>query len=245
MSKKAPPESFRFTNKILESLPASAVQHLYLRPVTLPVGREIEFPGNPIESLFFLESGVALMTTTFDDGSQVEVGLFGLESVLGLAGLMGTRRSLNRVYMLLNGHGYSAPIMAGRAEFLRCGDFQQLALRSVQTQICQLAQSAGCNAKHDVEQRLARWLLLCCDRSGNRTLALSQETLATMLGVRRMSASVSIGRFKELGLIDHHRGEIQILDPRGLEAKSCECYRAVKQHVDNSTEFDPGFRTER
>ena len=241
MPGKVPPESFRFTNRILGSLPADAVERLHLRAVTLPAGREIEFPGNPLENLFFLETGVALMTTTFDDGSQVEVGLFGFESVLGLSALMGTKRSLNRVYMLLGGHGYAASMAAVRPEFLRCGDFQKLALRSVQAQLSQVAQSAGCNAKHDVEQRLARWLLLCLDRSGSSKLAMSQESLATMLGIRRMSASVSVGRFKELGLLDHHRGEIQILDPRGLEAKACECYRVVKQHLDNSTEFDTGF----
>ena len=242
MPGKALPESIRFTNRILQSLPADAVARLHLRPVALPAGREIEFPGNPIENLFFLESGVAVITTTFQDGSQVEVGLFGYESVMGLCGFMGTKLSLNRAYMLLEGRGFAAPLAAARAEFLRCGDFHNLALRTVQAHLSQVAQSAGCNAKHDVEQRLARWLLLCLDRSGSRTLTMSQESLATMLGVRRMSASVSVGRFKELGLIDHHRGEVQILDPRGLEARACECYRAVKQHLDNATEFDTCFR---
>ena len=243
MPKTSPRESFRFANRILQNLSADEVLRLRLHRVDLPSGREIEFPGSPIENLFFLETGVALMTTTFENGSQVEVGLFGFESVLGLSALMGTRRSLNRVYMLLGGRGFAAPIAEARAEFLRCKDFQNLALRSVQAQLSQVAQSAGCNAKHDVEQRLARWLLLCVDRSGGRTLAMSQESLATMLGVRRMSAGLAAGRFKELGLIDHRRGEIQILDPRGLEAKACECYRAVKQHLDDSTEFDTGFST--
>ena len=243
MPKETTRESFHFANRILQSLAVDEVLRLQMRRVNLPAGQEIEFPGGPIENLFFLEAGVAMMTTTFDDGSQVEVGLFGVESILGVSALMGTRRSLNRVYMLLGGHGFAAPIKEARAEFLRCKDFQNLALRSVQAQLSQVAQTAGCNAKHDVEQRLARWLLLCADRSGNRTLAMSQESLATMLGIRRMSAGVAAGRFKELGLIDYHRGEIHILDPLGLEAKACECYRTVKQHLDNSTEFDTGFTT--
>ena len=234
-------ESYRFNNRILRSLSADTAQRLRLRSVRLPAGREIEFPGNPIENLFFLETGVALMTTTFNDGSQVEVGLFGFESVLGTSALMGTRRSLNRVYMLLKGHGFAATMAAARAEFLRCTNFQRLALRNVQSQLLQIAQSAGCNAKHDVEQRLARWLLLCVDRSGSPTLAMSQESLATMLGIRRMSAGLAAGHFKELGLIDHHRGEIQILDPAGLEAKACECYRAVKRHLEDPSEFDSGI----
>lgn len=236
------PESFRFTNRVLGSLSPEAVQRLHVRDVNLPAGREIEFPGNTIDHLFFLEAGVALMTTTFRDGSQVEVGLFGFESVLGVSALMGTKRSLNRVYMLLQGHGWIAPMAAARAEFCRCDDFQGLTLRSVGAQLAQVAQSAGCNAKHDVEQRLARWILLCVDRAGSNSLALSQESIATMLGVRRMSAAVALSRFKNMGLIDHHRGEIYILDPGGLQEKACECYKTVKQHLDSTVEFDAGFR---
>ena len=242
MPVKPLPRTFRFTNRILRSLPPESVERLRVQPVSLPIGREIEFPGNAIDNLFFLEAGVALMTTTFDDGSQVEVGLFGFESVLGISALMGTRRSLNRVYMLLDGHGFVAPMAAARAEFRRCDDFHGLALRSVGAQLAQVAQTAGCNAKHDVEQRLARWILLCVDCAGGRSLALSQESIATMLGVRRMSAGVALRRFKDLALIDHHRGEIHVLNPRGLQEKACECYKTVKQHLDNAVEFDAGFR---
>ena len=232
----------RFTNKVLRTLPADTVRRLSLKKVVLPVGREIEFPGNTIDNLFFLESGVAMMTTTFEDGSQVEVGLFGYESVLGVSGLIGTKRSLNRVYMLMEGSGFSVPVVAAKQEFLRCGEFQDLALRNVQAELSQVAQSAACNAKHDVQQRLARWLLLCMDRAQSRTLAISQESLATMIGIRRMSVVVAIAQFKEWGLIDHRRGEIQVLNPEGLEEKACECYRVVKQHLDNAAEFDQGFR---
>lgn len=241
MPGNTPPDAFRFRNKVLTTLPAEVVQRLHLRTIDLPANRVIESSGEVIDNLFFLETGAASMTTTFDDGSQVEVGLFGYEHVLGASALMGTRRSLNRVYMQIGGHGFAASMAAARAEFRLCGLFQQLVFRGVQAQLCQVAQSAGCNAKHDVEQRLARWLLLCADRVGSESLFISQEFLSTMLGVRRMSAVLSVGRFKDLGLIDHHRGHIQILDPIGLEAKACECYRIVKQHLDNATEFESGF----
>lgn len=230
-----------FTNKILHNLPAASLERLRLSKVLLPPNREIEFPGQTIDNLFFLETGVASMTTTFEDGSQVEVGLFGFESVLGVSALMGTKRSLNRVYMQIGGYGFSSPMAAARAEFLRGEIFNALILRSVQAQLSQVAQSAGCNAKHDVDQRLARWLLLCADRSRSNTIYISQEFLATMLGVRRMSAVVAIGRFKEAGLIEHRRGEVTILDTARLESKACECYRVVKQHLDNIAEFDDGF----
>ena len=229
-----------FINKMLRNLTAESLTRLRLSRVLLPANREIEFPGNSINNLFFLEAGVASMTTTFEDGSQVEVGLFGYEAILGLSALMGTRRSLNRVYMQIGGYGFSSPIAAARTEFARGESFNALALRSVQAQLAQVAQSAGCNAKHDVDQRLARWLLLCADRSRSDTMCISQEFLATMLGVRRMSAVIAVGRFKEAGLIDHRRGEVRILDSVKLEESACECYRTVKQHLDNVAEFDDG-----
>ena len=244
MPGKAPSATFRFTNKVLKTLPMEVLQRLHLRSVDLPAKRMIEFPGNAIENLYFLEAGAASMTTTFDDGSQVEVGLFGYESVLGVSALMGTKRSLNRVYMQIHGNGFAVPMAAARAEFQLCGPFQYLLLRSVQAQMSQLAQSAGCNAKHDIEQRLAKWLLVCADRCGRLNISVTQDFLATMLGVRRMGAVLGIGRFKEFGLIDHHRGSILILDPAGLEKRACDCYGTVKRHLDNATEFESGFTPE-
>ncbi len=221
MPETTSPPLFIFTNRLLRNLPAASVQRLSLAKVQLPASREIEFPGQPIEHIYFLETGVASMTNTFEDGSQVEVGLFGYESILGVSAFMGTRRSLNRVYMQIAGNGFSSPMAAARAEFARGDVFHALTLRSVQAQLAQVSQSAGCNAKHEVDQRLARWLLLCCDRSRSNTIHISQEFLATMLGVRRMSAVAAIGAFKDAGLIDHHRGVVQLLDTAGLEKRAC------------------------
>ncbi len=229
-----------FTNRILHSLPADTLQRLQLRKVALPVGREIEFPNNTIDHLFFPETGVAMMTTTFEDGSQVEVGLFGYESVLGISGLMGTKRSLNRVYVLIAGEGFIAPMATAQQEFRRCNDFQNLTFRNVQAGLAQVAQTAGCNAKHDVQQRLASWLLRCADRAQSETLPVSQEVLATMLGVRRMSTNLAVTAFKELGLIDHRRGFVELLDRKRIEQKACECYRVVRQHLEDDREFDSG-----
>ena len=116
---------------------------------------EIEFPGRPIGHVYFLEEGMASMTTTFKDGDQVEVGMFGFESVIGISALMGTKRSLNRVYTQITGHGCSTTLEAAKSEFRQGGLFQDLVLRYVQAQLVQAMQSAGCNAKHNFEQRLA------------------------------------------------------------------------------------------
>jgi CRP-like cAMP-binding protein len=158
-----------YKNTVLKALDAGTIARLHLRAATFKVGHEIEFPEKPIRHLFFVEEGMASMTTTFGDGSQVEVGMFGYESVIGVSALMGTKRSLNRVYTQIAGQGYSCLVEAGRKEFERGGLFQTLCLSYVQAQLLQAMQSAGCNAKHEVEQRLARWLLICADRAHEDT----------------------------------------------------------------------------
>ena len=142
-----------FKNTLLNALDREIVERLRLRPVNFELKHEIENPGDPIDNLYFLEEGMASMTITFKDGSQVEVGMFGYESVIGVSALMGTKKSLNRVYTQIAGHGYSCHVEDARREFRLGGDFQFLALRYVQAQLVQAMQSAGCNAKHNFEQR--------------------------------------------------------------------------------------------
>jgi len=229
-----------FRNSILKTLDKEVVARLCLRRVAFEVEHELEFPGQPIEHLFFIEEGMASMTTTFQDGSQVEVGMFGYEGAIGVSALMGTKRSLNRVYTQVPGYGYSCAVEVARREFGLGGEFQSLTLRYVQTQLLQAAQSAGCNAKHDVDQRLARWLLLCADRAHSHEFVLSQEFIASMLGSTRPTVSAAASLLKESGLIQYSRGVIRLLDVPGLEARACECYRVIRDHLDNYTEFDRG-----
>jgi len=227
-----------FKNTLLKALDGETIAQLRLQPVKFELKHEIEYPGNPIDRLYFLEEGMASMTTTFKDGSQVEVGMFGYESVIGVSALMGTKKSLNRVYTQIAGHGYSCHVEDARREFRLDGDFQSLALRYVQAQLVQAMQSAGCNAKHSFEQRLARWLLLCAERAHVNTFKISHEFLAEMLGGRRPTISMAAGNLKSKGLIEYTRGEIRILDVPGLTKTSCECYLIIKDHLDNYTEFD-------
>ncbi len=229
-----------FNNKLLKLLKPEVIERLQLREVKFEVGREIEFPGRPIDNLFFIEKGIGSMTTTFEDGSQVEVGMFGFESVMGASALMGTRRSLNRVYVQAAGHGYSTSLQKGTAEFKRYGQFHDLILRYVQAQLTQTAQSAGCNAKHEIGQRLARWLLLCADRVGSTDMHFSHDFLADMLGATRSSVAIAAQRLKDEGLIEYRRAHICIPDLQALEQKACECYRIVKDHLDSYTDLDTG-----
>jgi CRP-like cAMP-binding protein len=230
-----------FKNSLLKNLGSEIVDRLRLRRVKFQVGHEIEFPGDPVSHLYFVEEGMASQTVTLLDGSQVEVGMFGYESVIGVCAPMGTKQSLNRVYTQIEGYGYSCPFEVAKREFDSCGTFHSLMLRYVQAQLVQVMQSAACNAKHEVEQRLARWLLLCADRAHTDTLKLSQEYLSDMIAVSRPSVSTVAARLKEEKLIDYTRGVIRIVDVAGLERRACECYRVIKNHLDNYTEFDTGI----
>jgi CRP-like cAMP-binding protein len=227
-----------YKNTILRALDDDVIRRLQLHRVEFEDQRRLEFPGEPIDHLFFVETGMASMTTTFLDGSQVEVGMFGYESVAGVSALMGTKLSLNRVYTQIPGHGYASPTAAARLEFSRGGVFQRLALRYVQAQLVQVMQSAGCNAKHNFEQRLARWLLLCADRANDDTFRMTHEYLGEMLGATRSTVSIAAAAAQAQGLIEYTRGSVRILDAQALELRSCECYRTIKNHLDNYAEFE-------
>jgi hypothetical protein len=232
-----------FKNVILQRLSAESIERLELRRVELPTKREIEFPGNGIAQLIFLEEGVASMTVTFQDGFEVEVALAGCEGILGTSSMMGTRRSLNRVYMQIGGWGYSSVIAMATKEFKRGEQFHDLTLRYLQAQFIQSAQTAGCNARHTIEQRMARWLLLCADRVGDAVLPLSHEFMADMLGVTRSSVTLVAGNLQERGLIQYSRSKIRLLDAAGLELLSCECYAVVRDHLRSLSDNDESFGT--
>ena len=228
----------QFRNVILQSLDTDAILRLGLSRVTFKIRQDIEFPGKTIHHLYFVEEGMASITTTFLDGSQVEVGMFGYESIIGASALMGTKHSLNRVYTQIAGSGYRCDCEAGKTEFARAGMFQQLALRNVQAHLVLAKQSTGCNAKHSVKQRLARWLLMCADRVNQDHFKMSQEFLADMLGNTRPVLTVAAGQLKLEKLIDYRRGTIDILDRRGLESCACECYGVIKSYLQDHTAFD-------
>jgi CRP-like cAMP-binding protein len=116
-----------------------------------------------------------------------------------------------------------------------------LALRYVQAQLVQALQSAGCNATHSFEQRLARWLLICADRAGSETFKMSQQFLSDMLGNTRSTVSITAVHLKQENLIEYTRGVIRILDQKGLEKRACECYHVIRDHLDNYAEFDSGM----
>ena len=230
-----------YRNTLLHALPSDVVARLHPLAEIWEVNHEFEYPGKTITHCYFVENGMASMTATFANGGQVEVCMFGFESIVGVSALMGTKRSLNRVYTQIAGDGFSCKLDAVLREFKRGEVFHDLALRYVQAQLVQSMQSTGCNAKHHLDERLARWLLLCADRAHSLQFKISQEFLSDMLGTTRPTVSIAAGLLKEAGLIDYTRGLITILDSAGLERHACECYKVIKDHLDNYAEFDSGI----
>jgi CRP-like cAMP-binding protein len=230
-----------FRNVLLRHLSSDAVRRLDLREVPLSTHREIESVGGQIPSIVFIEDGIASITTIFRDGLKAEVGMVGYESVLGTSTFFGAQVSPNRVYMQNEGWGYISPTWLARREFVKHGQFQQLVLRYTQAQLIQSMQTAGCNARHKIQQRLARWLLLADDRVAGRRLLVSQEAISEMLGVRRTSVAVAAGKLKDEGLISYSRGKVAVIDRAGLEAKACECYRVVRDHLHNYEDGQGSF----
>ena len=232
-----------FKNTVLKHLPADSIERLQLSPLQLQGEHVIETPGSEIRKLYFIEEGCGSMTTMFKDGFQVEASLFGNEAVIGASALIGTKRSLNNIYMQIPGHGFISNIKVAAREFRTCERFRDIVLRYVQAQLMQTAQTAGCNARHDALQRMSRWLLLCADRVYSNELGLTHEFLGHMLGVRRSTASVTAEELQRRGYIDYRRGKIKILDRSGLEETACECYRVVKEHLENYHEVETVFGT--
>lgn len=242
-----------FCNVILQHLDADTIERLRLRSVPLEPAQTLEAPGALIDNIFFLEEGIGSMTTTFEDGSQVEAGMFGWESAIGAPSLMGIRKSRNHIAVQIPGHAWVASKEAAEQEFRRLNCFHDLVLRYMQSQILQATQSCGCNARHNVQQRLSRWLLLCRDRTSADALQLTQDFLAAMLGVERPAVTVVAGKLQERGLIEYSRGRVRITDRAGLEALACECYpvarrelQAFREYADERAEVyhskDPGLR---
>jgi CRP-like cAMP-binding protein len=228
----------KYNNILLKAFDNELISRLGLNTLVFKVGQRIEMPGQLIKHLYFLESGMASMTTIFSDGHEVEVGMFGYESVIGVSALMGTKSSLNHVYTQIEGTGYRCPLEAAKKEFNNHGVFQKLALRYVQAQLVQSMQSAACAAMHNFEQRLSRWLLISADRAHVERFKMSQEFMSHMLGSTRPTVSLVAGILKKENLIDYTRGQVHIVDRKGLEKRACECYQIITSYLANYEAFD-------
>ena len=198
-----------------------------LRPVTLSMRQTLLRPGQPIDAVYFVESGWVSMVTHLDEGAQAEVGLIGREGVVGAALAAGIETDFAETYVQGPGSGWRMDAAAFERELDKSPHFRRLLLRYNEALHAQTAQTAACNGRHELQQHLARWLLMAHDRGEGDQLPLTQEFLAVMLCVHRPSITVVARILQEAGLIRYASGSITILDRGALEASACDCYRSV------------------
>jgi CRP-like cAMP-binding protein len=230
------PHSSRIStgNRLLDALPKGDLSRVvsHLEPVSLPVRRSLHAPGQPINDIYFLTEGMMSMVALLEDGASVEVGIVGSEGFVGIPALLGAVSMPQDAYMQIAGVGHRMPAAAMREEVERSPAFKEGLFRYAQFFLTQVSQTAACNARHPLEVRLARWLLMAHDRIGSDELPLTQEFLSIMLGVQRPGVSLAAGALQKAGLIQYSHGRITVLDRAGLEDVSCECYRIVKNELD-------------
>lgn len=222
------------SNRILNALPSEEYERLspHLERVKLPLRQVLYRPEQPITHVYFPESGTVSVVSVFEDGSTVEVGMVGNEGMFGVNVFMGSVSTPLEAVVQLPGAGYRMRADALRDEFRRGGPLQDMLLRYTQAFITQIAQNAACNRAHHVEGQVAKWLLMCADRSPSQELELTQEFIAMMLGIRRPGVTETAGLLRDRGLINYVRGHITITDREGLERLTCECYRLVRKEFD-------------
>lgn len=229
-----PVNSTRTRNLILSQLHpdeyAALAKHLV--PVELPLEKSLSEPNQPIEFLYFLNSGLISTDAVTSKGEQVEVAVIGREGFAGLPALFDQPQMFHSVTMQGVGEGLRIRSSVVRAEFLNGGTLQKLVHAFAYLQLVQITQSVLCNRMHEVEARLARWLLTSADRMESEYLHLTQEFLSQMLGVQRSTVTVAAGELQRQGLIGYSRGRIHIVDRPGLTAKTCECYGIVNASYD-------------
>lgn len=200
--------------------------------VKLTVGQVLADVGQPYTTIYFPITSVVSVTTQLRDGRLVESTTIGREGIVGLAALLGSKRSHQHVVAQVPGTSLCVSLesllelLPSLPEFVR--RFGTLA----DCMMTSMGQSAACLAMHPVAERCARWLLMTADRTHSDTFFLTQEYLAAMLGVHRPTVTIAARTLQRAGLIDYHRGQITILDRVGLEEATCECYEIVHAVVE-------------
>lgn len=221
-------------NRILTALPVEEFERLapHLEEVKLNLGDVISRPDEKIEHVYFPKRGTISVCAITEDGSQVEVGVIGNEGMFGLPIFFKTNTAPLQAMVQMPDGAYRMRAEAFSREVEECEHLRNLLFHYAQAFFIQTAQTAACSRLHPMEGRLARWLLMCQDRTKSDSLQLTHEFISMMLGVRRAGISTAAGRLKDDGLIDYQRGFIRICDRQGLEKVSCECYAVVRREFD-------------
>jgi CRP-like cAMP-binding protein len=220
-------------NHLLAALPTEEfeliAEHLELVPLRL--GEMLYEPGGQLQHAYFPTTSIISLHYVMESGQSAESAGVGNEGMLGIPLFMGGNTTTGSAVVQTAGHAYRLLGHLLKREFGRAGLMQSLLLRYTQALMTQIAQTAVCTRHHSVEQQLCRWLLLTLDRMPSSDLIMTQELVASMLGVRREGITEAAGRLQQGGFIRYRRGHIAVLDRAGLEDRACECYAVVKTEI--------------
>lgn len=237
-------------NEILRSIPDKEWQVISskLRVHEMPSHFVMHEPHEASKFLYFPQSGLISLVVFMQDGRTVEAGIVGNEGIVGMPAMMGYSRHPLQEVVQISGAALRIPLGDFRKLAPRLPQLLNSANRYMASLGLQVAQTAACNRVHDLEQRLARWLLMAHDRVGSDTLAITQDFLATMLGTDRPSVTLAEAVLATAGAIEHARGVVKLLDRQRLESCSCECYSVIFRHglgagIDGSRETGPAAAT--
>jgi CRP-like cAMP-binding protein len=221
-------------NSLLAALPDTEWQRweLLLEPVDMPLGQVLYEPGATLSHVYFPTTAIVSLLYVMKNGASAEIAVVGNEGLVGISLFMGGESTPSRAVVQSAGDGFRLEAQVMKNEFNRAGPVLHLLLRYTQALITQMAQTAACNRHHSLDQQLCRWLLLSLDRLRANELAMTQELIANMLGVRREGVTEAALKLQQAGLISYVRGRITVLDRAGLERRTCECYAVVKREYD-------------
>jgi FixJ family two-component response regulator/CRP-like cAMP-binding protein len=235
-------------NELLLNLPDEECQFIFPLLTFLPLRAQdvLNESGEPIKVAYFVNEGLVSMLNVMENGRSVEVGSVGREGFVGMPLLVGFESSGSRVVVQVEGSGFRLASAALVELLPRCPVLGKRLQRYVQLVGLQSTQVAACNRVHQVEQRLARWLLMCQDRISSSLVPLTQESFAHLLGVNRSSVTVAAGILQTAKLIAYTPGHVTLLDRDGLEEAACECYGAIEEQAskwNKESRFDGDYRT--
>ena len=221
-------------NHLLAALPPAEFELLAgdLELTFLPLGKMLYEPDQQLQHAYFPTTAIISLHYVMESGASAETAGVGNEGMLGVSLFMGGNTTPSSAVVQTAGHAYRLERRLLKQAFDRAGLFQRILLRYTQALMTHMSQTAVCNRHHSVEQQLCRWLLLTLDRLPSNDLVMTQELVASMLGVRREGITEAAGKLQRAGLITYRRGHISIIDRDGLEESVCECYSVVKKELD-------------
>jgi CRP-like cAMP-binding protein len=228
----------RNKNLLLASLSAEELRRVLVgvEQVHLSQGQTLYNSDSRIQHVYFPTTAIVSMLAEMDDGSSLEVAMIGNEGMVGINLFMGGESTVTHAIVQSPGHSYRVKGKLLIHEFHRAGLMQRLLLGYTLALMQEISLTLACNRYHSMDQQICRWLLLRFDRLSNNSLVITQEHIASLLGVRRGVISEVVGVLRAEGIIKIDRGRIALLDRAGLESRVCECYPLIKKRFDKITE---------